>query len=239
MRAISIRQPFASLTAVGIRDLDVSNRETKYRGRVLIHASSRRVGKDCGKDMSVDQYCRLRNAQALGLMPYDEEMPLSSIIGIAELVDCTSEATDSEWDPGNGIRWVLRSPRIFDTPITGIKGKQGLFDLPELTEEILPSHHEPFTMWSEYHDGIASISMTDDEIDRQLDFWPISLCICSDGLTEPLMDGNIPKPISIINLVSKTRTITYKVWEVSRWEEKIFGQPLSYLSIELDMKLNH
>ena len=85
MRAISIRQPFASLTAAGIRDLDVSNRDTKYRGRVLIHASSRRVGKDCGKDMSVDQYCRLRNAQALGVIPYDEEVPLSSIIGFAEL----------------------------------------------------------------------------------------------------------------------------------------------------------
>ncbi len=71
MRAISIRQPFASLTAAGIRDLDVQNRDTKYCGRVLIHASSRRVGKDCGKDMTVDQYCQLRNAQALGVIPYD------------------------------------------------------------------------------------------------------------------------------------------------------------------------
>lgn len=236
MRAISIRQPFASLTAAGIRDLDVSNRDTKYRGRVLIHASSRRVGKDCGKDMTIDQYCRLRNAQALGVIPYDEEVPLSSIIGFAELVDCTTEQTDSDWDSGNGIRWVLRDPRIFDTPITGIKGKQGLFDLPELTEEMLPSYHEPAKMWSDYHDGLASISMTDEEIDRQLDFWPISLCICSDGLTEPLMDGNHPKPISAINLVSKTRSISYKVREVRRWEDMVFGQLLSYLSIELDLK---
>lgn len=236
MRATSIKQPLASLTAAGIRDLDISNRDTKYRGRVLIHASSRRVGKDCGKDMSVDQYCRLRNAQALGMIPYDDEMPLSSIIGFAELVDCTTEATDSSWDAGNGIRWVLRNAKIFDVPITGVKGKQGLFDLPELTEDILPSYHEPDSMWTEYHDGIASISMTDEEIDRQLDFWPISLCICSDGLTEPLMDGRHPKPISTINLVSKTRTITYKVREVRRWEDKLFGQPLAYLSIELDLK---
>lgn len=236
MRAISIRQPFACLTASGIRDLDVSNRDTKYRGRVLIHASSRRVGKDFGKEMSADQYCRLRNAQALGVIPYDEEMPLSSIIGFADLVDCTTEPTDSCWDPGNGIRWVLRNPRIFDTPIMGIKGKQGLFDLPDLTEAMLPSHHEPVRMWSEYHDGIVSISMTDEEIDRQLDFWPISLCICRDGLTGPLMEGKHPKPISMINLVSKTRTVTYKVKDVRRWEDKVFSQPLSYLSIELDLK---
>ncbi len=50
------------------------------------------------------------------------------------------------------------------------------------------------------------------------------------------MEGWRPKPISIINLVSKTRTITYKVKEVRRWEDKLFGQPLSYLSIELDLK---
>ena len=170
------------------------------------------------------------------MIPYDEEVPLSSIIGVAEMVDCTAELTDSSWDPENGIRWVLRDPKIFDTPITGVKGKQGLFDLPELTEDMLPSHHEPATMWSEFHDGIVSISMTDEEIDRQLDFWPISLCICSDGLTVPLMDGRHPKPISTINLVSKTRTITYKVREVHRWDDKLFGQSLSYLSIELDLK---
>lgn len=236
MRAISIRQPFASLTASGIRDQDASNRDTKYRGRVLIHASSRRVGRDCGKDMTADQYCRLKNAQALGVIPYDEELPLSSIIGFAELVDCTSEPTASVWDQGEGIRWVLRNPMLFDTPITGIKGKQGLFDIPELDEEHLPAHHEPAEMWATYHDGVASLSMTDEEIDRQLDFWPISLCICSDGLTEPLMDGRHPKPISIINLVSKTRTITYKVRDVRRWDDRVFGQPLSYLSIELDLK---
>lgn len=236
MRVISIRQPFASLTASGIRNLDVSNRDTKYRGRVLIHASSRRVGKDCGKDLTVDQYCQLRNAQALGVIPYDEELPLSSIIGFAELVDCTTEPTDSDWDPGNGIRWILRNPMIFDTPIMGIKGKQGLFDIPELTEDKLPSYHEPTEMWSEYRDGIVSISMTDEEIDRQLDFWTISLCICSDGITGPLMNGRHTMPVSNINLVSKTRTITYKVKDVRRWNDRIFGQLLSYLSIELDLK---
>ena len=236
MRAISIRQPLCSLTASGIRDIDISNRDTKYRGPILLHASSRRVGRDCGRDMTIDQYCRLRNAQALGLIPYDEELPLSAVIGFAELTYCTEKQTESIWDTGNGNRWILTNPRIFDTPITGIKGKQGLFDLPEISEASLPSYHEPSSMWSEYHDGVASISMTDEEIDRQLDFWPISLCICSDGLTEPLMKNGHPKAISTINLVSKTRTITYKVRDVRRWEDKLFGQPLSYLSIELDLK---
>lgn len=236
MRAISIRQPLSSLTASGIRDIDISNRDTKYRGLVLLHASSRRVGRDCGKDMTIDQYCRMRNAQALGLIPYDEDLPLSVVIGFAELTDCTDQQTVSIWDTGSGNRWILRNPRIFDTPITNIRGKQGLFDVPEITEDALPSYHEPPSMWSEYHDGVASIPMTDEEIDRQLDFWPISLCICSDGLTEPLMEDGHPKKISTINLVSKTRVITYKVREVRRWDDSFFGQPLSYLSIELDLK---
>lgn len=70
----------------------------------------------------------------------------------------------------------------------------------------------------------------------QLDFWPISLCICSDGLTDPYLDGKHPKPISTINLVSPTRIITYRVKDVRRWEDTHFGQPLSYLSIELLLK---
>ena len=236
MRAISIKQPFASLTAAGIRDLDISNRDTNYRGRVLIHASSRRIGRDCGKDMSADQYSRLRNAQALGFVPYDEEVPLSSVIGFADLVDCTTEATSSPWDTGNGVRWMLQNPRIFDLPITGIKGKQGLFDVAEIQEDQLPPYHEPQKAWSKYEEGVASLSMTDEEIDRQLDFWPISLCICSDGLTDPFLDGKHPKPISTINLVSPTRIITYRVKDVRRWEDTHFGQPLSYLSIELLLK---
>lgn len=236
MRAISIRQPFASLTAAGIRDLDLSNRDTKYRGPVLLHASSRRVGRDCGKDMTAEQYCRLRNAQALGAVPYDEEVPLSCVIGMAELVECGEIPSDSPWDTGSGIRWILRQPRLFDTPIPGIKGKQGLFDIPELTEADLPASHEPFRLWSDYHDGVASISMTEAEIERQLDFWPLSLCICGDGLAAPLLDGHHPRPISTLRLVSPARVVTYRVREVRRWEDKIFGQPLSYLSIELDIK---
>lgn len=236
MRAISIRQPLCSLTASGIRDIDISNRDTKYRGPILLHASSRRVGSDCGKDMTIDQYCRLRNAQALGIIPYDEELPLSAVIGFAELADCTDMQTDSIWDTGSGNRWILKNPRIFDTPIIGIRGKQGLFDVPEITENTLPSYHEPEKAWSEYEDGIASIFMSDAEIDRQLDYWPISICICSDGISAPLIEGKRPKNIESINLVSPTRTISYGVKEARIWDDVLFGQPLSYLSIELDIK---
>lgn len=39
MKALSIKQPWASLIAHGIKDIENRTWATKYRGKVLIHAS--------------------------------------------------------------------------------------------------------------------------------------------------------------------------------------------------------
>lgn len=46
MKAISIKQPWASLIAHGIKDIENRSWRTNYRGRVLIHAgaSKKKVG---------------------------------------------------------------------------------------------------------------------------------------------------------------------------------------------------
>ena len=40
MKAISIKQPWASLIAHGIKDIENRSWRTNYRGRVLIHAGA-------------------------------------------------------------------------------------------------------------------------------------------------------------------------------------------------------
>ena len=40
MKAISIKQPWASLIAHGIKDIENRTWRTNYRGRVLIHAGA-------------------------------------------------------------------------------------------------------------------------------------------------------------------------------------------------------
>lgn len=237
MKAISIRQPWASLTAAGIRDIDLSNRDTNYRGPVLIVASSRRVGRDFGHDVPIDWYCRVRNAQALGFIPYDAEMPLSSVIGVAQLQDCTPSVQDSPWSAA-GINWVLHDAHTLTSPISGIKGKQGLFDIPEIKEETLLSQLRQTTKpWSTYEDGTFTVSMTDEEMERQISRWPLVLTLCGDGLVDPILtveDGRYKlKPIRQVRLTSNN-----KVEEIGLISADIYTEenpsPFKYIAFELE-----
>lgn len=237
MKAISIRQPWASLTAAGIRDIDISTRATNYRGPVLLVASARRVGRDFGHDIPIDWYCRVRNAQALGLIGYDEELPVSCVVGIAHLENCTEEMQDSPWSI-IGNNWVLRDAKMFKTPIFGIKGKQGLFDLPDINEEdIVSCSFAQMTPWSSYREGILSLSMTEEEIERQIPGWPLVLTICDDGLTSPIIEKNSKgyrlKPISQVILTSPLSSVTIEVSKAQILIEEKDGRTIHYVALEL------
>jgi len=236
MKAISIRQPWASLSAAGIRDIDISTRTTNYRGPVLLVASARKVGRDFGHDIPVDWYCRVRNAQALGLIGYDEELPVSCVVGVAYLENCTEEMQDSPWST-IGNNWVLRDAKMFKTPIFGIKGKQGLFDLLEINEDIVPSAIAQITPWSTYREGIFSLSMTEEEIERQIPGWPLVLTICDDGLTSPIIEkesqGYKIKPVSQVILTSPLSSVSIAVSRVQVLSEEKEGKTIHYVALEL------
>ena len=236
MKAISIRQPWASLTAAGLRDIDLSNRTTNYRGPVLLVASSRRVGRDFGHDIPTEWYCRVRNAQALGLIPYDEELPVSCVVGVARLEDCTTEMQDSPWSAA-GCNWVLRDARMLRTPIYGVKGKQGLFDIPEIDEDALQDAMAQPSPMSSYQDGTLSLSMTEEEMERQLPGLPLVLTLCGDGLTSPFIeidkDGYSMKPLHQLVLSSPLSTIRYRVTQAQVLTEEIGGRPIQYVSIDM------
>ena len=44
MKALSIKQPWASLIAHGIKDIENRNWKTHFRGRIYIHASAKDSG---------------------------------------------------------------------------------------------------------------------------------------------------------------------------------------------------
>lgn len=71
MKAITIKQPFASLIAAGLKEYEFRTWKTTYRGEVLIHA---------GK--SVDREAMARFAAC------DLEYPLGCVIARAMLTDC-------------------------------------------------------------------------------------------------------------------------------------------------------
>ena len=130
MKAISIRQPWATLIATGEKTLELRSWKTRYRGPLLI----------CAGKTPDDIYFEFDPEEAA------ENLPLGVAVATVELVDVRpfdakkdSEAAFYEGDPSEPdpeFAWVLENPVMFEKPFH-VKGKQGLFevDFPQGSEE--------------------------------------------------------------------------------------------------------
>lgn len=126
-RVLSIKQPWASLIAHGIKDIE--NRTwkcpQKYIGqRVLIHASG------ChGKKFEID----LTDEQMKQAFPLISEKSTSgkwefgAIIGSVVISDCVQNHP-SVWAEKGCWNWVLRDSVLFEKPIGNVKGKLCFWD---------------------------------------------------------------------------------------------------------------
>ncbi len=134
MKALSIIQPWASLIAVGIKDIENRTWRTNYRGEFLIHASAKRLPAGWTA-LTSEQY-----AAATRLVnPYGKEndvmqLPVSAIIGKARLVDCVLNHP-SVWAEKGVWNWVLADVQLFSTPILNVKGRLGFW---EFDDALLP-----------------------------------------------------------------------------------------------------
>lgn len=107
MKALSIRQPWASLIATGKKTNEFRTWSTRYRGPLVICS-----GKEVAKFTA---------------HPIDPNAPLGVTICTVDLVECL-------WIPeGSGsdgtYAFVLKNPRSL--PPVPVKGKLGFFLLPE------------------------------------------------------------------------------------------------------------
>lgn len=138
MKAITIKQPWASLIATGLKDIENRSWKTNYRGRVLIHAAATPVKEGLAA---------LNNKQLFELMNREnwesefENLPNGAIVGSVEIVDCVQNHP-SKWAQEGFWHWVLANPVLFQEPITGVKGKLSFWeyegDLPQQKEELEP-----------------------------------------------------------------------------------------------------
>lgn len=71
MKVITIKQPFATLIAEGLKEYEFRTWKTKYRGEILIHA-----GKSVDKKAMQKFKC------------YNFEYPIGCIIAKAKITDC-------------------------------------------------------------------------------------------------------------------------------------------------------
>ena len=146
MKALSIKQPWASLICagapvckavdnsdgsqrlelVGVTFKDVENRTwaTDFRGRIYVHASKQRVKYD---DALIDYLVKRGVSIYNSLMLYSPKVaPAGAIIGEVTITGCVSKSK-SLWFVGPyGL--VLSDPVLYDKPIP-YKGQLGFFEV--------------------------------------------------------------------------------------------------------------
>jgi hypothetical protein len=149
MKAISVKQPWASLIVNGVKDIE--NRTwkcpEKYIGqRVLIHASAEK--QSVVKVLSNEQKEVVKASELWAQCVFPD---LGAIIGSVEIVDCVvnhssiwaektyqfelEDELSGEFVKGKTIyNWVLAHPRLFPEPIPA-KGKLGFWEYPNILAE--------------------------------------------------------------------------------------------------------
>jgi hypothetical protein len=125
MKAITLHQPLASLTAIGVKTIEARSSFTDYRGPLAIHASKTATRVD-------DPYYR-SVLQSAGL-PYDR-LPLGFVLATCELVNCEKispatipcypEYAFGDFNPG-WYAWKLQDIRALSEPIPA-RGHRGLW----------------------------------------------------------------------------------------------------------------
>lgn len=147
MKAITIKQPWASLIVEGIKDVENRTWPTKFRGRVLIHAGANPVKFIALGDILTQQQFDFFKGN---ISPFIGNH-LGAIIGSVEIVDCVINHTsiwaeksyfnvtsnplplEEENEPDYIVyNWVLANPIKFEKPIPA-KGKLSFWDYPNIS----------------------------------------------------------------------------------------------------------
>lgn len=141
MKALSIKQPWASLIIEGLKDIENRSWKTSFRGTVLVHATAKTAGIPSelltNEQWDSLHYCIESPFWMFELMA--GRYTNSAIIGTVDIVDCVvnhpsiwAEKTDYENFNEDPVyyNWVLSNPVKFDEPILNVKGKLSLWDYP-------------------------------------------------------------------------------------------------------------
>lgn len=121
-RVLSVQPPWAWSIIFAGKDIENRSWSTPYRGRILIHASSKKFAGDALFEARryIAASARMRERD----IPND--FPRSQMLGTVEIVDCVY-VTKSPWAHKGNCFWVLRNPRPLFRPIEGVDGKLNLW----------------------------------------------------------------------------------------------------------------
>ncbi len=144
MKALSIQQPWGSLIAHGVKDIE--NRTSKMLvppQRVLIHVGAKERERGLLEDLPTCWELPVENAEIIGQFDREEKLPLSAIIGYVDVVDIVDNSNSvwAQYAPEGAkpmLHYVLKNAHLFKQPIFNVKGRLGVWDIPEIDENNLP-----------------------------------------------------------------------------------------------------
>lgn len=125
-KALTIQQPFALAIMKGIKRIELRSWDTKYRGRLYIHAGAKKISGD------------LKNWKFLDMKK--ESFVYGAVLGYVTLFDVVhlnlknylkynhyNKGGLGTWSIGM-YGWILEDPVLFENPIP-YKGQLGLYTL--------------------------------------------------------------------------------------------------------------
>ena len=141
MKTLAIRQPWASLIACGVKDIECrDSMPTKCR-KIFVAASGSKVPWNELDDMVKNVLTSLEKA---GKLPSYEKLPQKCIIGYVDIVNVTFDHVESIWGRyHDGIKYVLENAHELDEYIYGKnKATPYFYNTEGYDENNLPAAHK-------------------------------------------------------------------------------------------------
>ncbi len=143
MKCLAIRQPWATLIAAGIKDVECRENMVPPCKRFLIAASGTRAARRLEDVLYGELLNEVKGYIARGELPPYEQWPTGAIIGYADIDEVTYGKVASPWAYGhNGIKYVIKNAHMLDTPIYGKnKATPFFYNVDGYDEDHLPPAH--------------------------------------------------------------------------------------------------
>lgn len=143
MKVMSFQQPWASLIATGIKDIEKRTwKPEELPERLLIHATPNSI-------ITIEGSCPLewmqivKNEQTFGNLPDNSDMPTNAIIGYVTLDKMKKRTVPRSFSlkKDEEYSWLFKDAYLFDEPIMIVESKLFLWDY-DLDENNLPPAHK-------------------------------------------------------------------------------------------------
>jgi hypothetical protein len=125
--ALSFLQPYAWLSAAGIKTVDIRPRRSGFRGPIYIHASTQKFIRPYDEDWILERLTQEQRDRY-----YTEPKVEHAIIGQGYMYDCV-DTHDSIWSKSGGRHfYLLRDLVLYPKPIPCMGSIAPLFFKPEI-----------------------------------------------------------------------------------------------------------